>query len=160
MLVSNQARNKYATALHIAGGLAFACLERVSPVGIQTTGSDDYQVEPSLSKDQILQWLHHLRRYTMNQQSILGTRLSQLCGRLKNRTLIIVISDMHEPAALNALKIAAQLHDIAVIQLRDPGERELSGNWHFSRVGNRKPVENSSPMEVANGQIHPSLTKS
>jgi len=131
MLVSTQLRNKYATALHIAGGLAFACLERVSPVGIQTTGSDDYQVEPSLSKDQVLQWLHHLRRYTMNQHSILGTRLGQLCARLKNRTLIIVISDMHEPAALNSLKIAAQLHDIAVIQLRDPGERELSGTGYF-----------------------------
>ena len=135
MLVSNQARNKYATALHIAGGLAFACLERVSPVGIQTTGSDDYQVEPSLSKDQILQWLHHLRRYTMNQQSILGTRLSQLCGRLKNRTLIIVISDMHEPAALNALKIAAQLHDIAGDSIAGSRRTRTQRNWLFSRSG-------------------------
>ncbi len=131
MLVSSQSRCKYATGLHIAGGLAFACLERVSPVGLQTTGCNDYRVEPSLSKDQVMQWLHHLRRYTVTQETVLGRRLSELCARLKNRTLIIVISDLHEPAALNALKIAAQLHDLVVLQLRDPGERQISGTGFF-----------------------------
>lgn len=131
MLVSSQERSKYAIGLHIAGGLAFACLERVSPVGIQTTGSDDYRVEPSLSKDQIMQWLHQLRRYSISQESVLARRLNELCARLKNRTLIIVISDLHEPAALNALKVAAQLHDIVVLQLRDPGERKITGTGFF-----------------------------
>src|SRR3954447_15496085 len=34
MTVSSQKRSKYATAIHIAGGIAFACLDRVSPVGV------------------------------------------------------------------------------------------------------------------------------
>lgn len=131
MLVSSQKRSKYATGLHIAGGLALACLERVSPVGLQTTGSDDYRVEPSLSKDQIMQWLHHLRRYTLSQYTVMGRRLNELCARLKNRALIIVISDLHEPAALDSLKIAAQLHDVVVLQLRDPGERRIRGTGFF-----------------------------
>ena len=92
MIISSQKRSKYAVGLHIAGGLAFAALDRVSPVGLITTGSDEYRVEPSLSKDQIMQWLHQLRRYSMHQQSILSRRLNELCGRLKNRALIIVIS--------------------------------------------------------------------
>ncbi len=100
MIISSQQRTKYATGLHIAGGLAFACLDRVSPVGLLTTGSDEYRVEPSLSKDQVMQWLHHLRRYRMNQTTVVARRLIELCARLSNRTMIMVISDLHEPEAL------------------------------------------------------------
>lgn len=131
MLVSSQQRSKYATGLHIAGGIAFACLERVSPVGFLTTGSDEYRVEPSLSKGQIMQWLHHLRRYRVDQETVLARRLNELCARLKNRALIVVISDLHEPEAINALKVGAHLHDVVVLQLRDPGERRISGTGFF-----------------------------
>ena len=40
MMISSTAKSKYALALHIAGGLAFACLERVSPVGVLGVGED------------------------------------------------------------------------------------------------------------------------
>lgn len=131
MIVSSQKRSKYATGLHIAGGLAFACLDRVSPVGMLTTGSDEYRVEPSLSKDQIMQWLHQLRRYRMDQTTVISRRINELCARLTNRTMIMVISDLHEPEAINALKLAAQSHDVVVLQLRDPAERTLRGTGFF-----------------------------
>src|SRR5438477_5600083 len=38
MAISSQRRSKYALALHVAGGLAFACLDRVSPVGVVGLG--------------------------------------------------------------------------------------------------------------------------
>src|SRR5205823_6640666 len=41
MMVSSVQRSKYAVALHIAGGLAFACLNRVSPVGVVGLGGQD-----------------------------------------------------------------------------------------------------------------------
>jgi uncharacterized protein (DUF58 family) len=138
MIVSAHSRTKYATALHIAGGLAFACLDRVSPVGLITTGSDEYRIEPSLSKDQILQWLHHLRRFRLDQRTVLGKRLNHLCAQLKNRALLIVLSDLHESSALASLKRAAQQHDVVVMQLRDPGERRIDGRAFFVLASPRR----------------------
>lgn len=131
MVVSSVERSKYATALHIAGGLAFACLDRVSPVGIVTTGEDEFRIEPSLSKDQIMQWLHRLRRFRMDEKTRLSERLKNLSARLQNRALLIVLSDLHEPAAIPALKLAAQQHDCVVIQLRDPAEDDIRGTGFF-----------------------------
>ena len=131
MVVGAHHRTKYATALHIAGGLGLACLDRVSPVGLITTGSDEYRIEPSLSKDQIMQWLHHLRRFRIDQHTVLANRLNLLCAQLKNRALVIVLSDLHEPAAINALKLTSQQHDVVVLQLRDPGERDITGTGFF-----------------------------
>src|SRR5262245_28841602 len=49
MTVTSQARSKYAIAVQIAGGLAYACLERISPVGVVGVGGRDFRIEPSLS---------------------------------------------------------------------------------------------------------------
>jgi uncharacterized protein (DUF58 family) len=127
MLVSSQPRSKLSTGLQIAGGLAFAALDRVSPVGLLTTGEQFRQYHPSLAKSQILQWLHELRRHRTDQSGELAKRLNDLVARLGNRALLIVLSDLHEPAGLDALKLAAQRHDVIVLQLRDPAERELPG---------------------------------
>lgn len=128
MTVSSVKRSKYAVAVHVAGGLAFACLERVSPVGVVGVGGRDFRIEPSLSKDQIMQWLHRLRRFRYDEPTELGRRIAELAPTLTTRALVIVLSDLHDPDALPALKLLAQKHDCAVLQLMDPAERGLGGS--------------------------------
>ena len=127
MAVSSVLPSKYALAVHVAGGLALACLDRVSPVGVVGVGGRDLRVSPSLSKSQILQWLHRLRNYRFDEPTTLARRVAELSPSLKSRCLIIVFSDLHDESALPVLKQLAQAHDVVVLQFRDPGERGLRG---------------------------------
>jgi uncharacterized protein (DUF58 family) len=127
MTVSSVRRSKYAMAVHLAGGIALACLDRISPVGVVGVGSRDLRVQPSLSKHQILQWLHRLRRFRFDEGTELGRRITELSPSLTSRALIIVLSDMHDPHAIPALKLLAQQHDTVVLQLQDPAESSLRG---------------------------------
>lgn len=127
MTVGIARRSKYAVALHLAGGLALACLNRASPVGVLGVGGRELRVEPSLSRDRVLQWLHELRRFRYDEPTAVGPRVAELGPSLAERHLVLVLSDLHDPSAVPALKLLAQRHDCAVFQLQDPAERGLAG---------------------------------
>ena len=127
MMIGAAKRSKYETALYLAGGLALACLDRVSPVGVVGTGDSDLHVRPSLGRDQILQWLLKLRSFRFDEQTTLGRRLRELQPELVNRTLLIVLSDLHDQSAMPVIRQLNQQHEIVVMQLRDPAEDGISG---------------------------------
>lgn len=127
MVVSSTRISKYELALHIAGGVALACLDRTSPVGVIGTGEREVRIEPSLAKDQVLQWLYRLRRYAFHERTTLVRRIAELRSRLTGRALVIVLSDLHEPGAVQALAMLAQQHEVAVLQLQDPAECMVAG---------------------------------
>ena len=128
MVVSSVATSKYEQALHVAGGLAFACLDRMSPVGVLGAGERDVRIEPSLARDQVLQWLLRLRRHAFDEGTMLARRLAELRPTLKGRSLIIVCSDLHEPDAVHTVALLAQQHEVAVLQFQDPAEVTLRGS--------------------------------
>jgi uncharacterized protein (DUF58 family) len=131
MAVTSFKRSKYATAVQLAGGIAFACLDRISPVGVVGIGDRDLLVKPSLSKHQVMQWLLRLRKFRYDEATALGRRLAELAPSLTSRALVVVLSDLHDPRGLPALKRLAQAHDVAVLQLQDPAERGLRGAGLF-----------------------------
>lgn len=134
MTIATTKHSKYFWAVHIAGGLALACLDRVSPVGVLAVGERQLHMKPSLSKPQIMQWLAKLRRYRYNETTTLARRLTELLPSLGARALLIVISDLHDPAALGVLKYAGHAHDCVVLQTRDPAEDGVGGVG-FVRIG-------------------------
>ncbi len=127
MALSSTKVSKYQIATQIAGGLALASIDRVSPVGILGAGSRNLNVKPSLSRENILQWLHELRTYQFNESTRLGEKLLALNPSLGESSLIFVLSDLHDPSALPALKLLGHRHDLVVIPLRDPAEDALPG---------------------------------
>ncbi len=131
MATGSRTPTKYSTALHVAGGLAYACLDRVSPVGILGVGERSLRVEPSLSRQQVLQWLLKLRHFRYDEQTSLARRAGELAARLNSRTLVIAITDLHEDSAVQVLKLLGQRHDVIVLRMRDPAERQLRGAGIF-----------------------------
>ncbi len=127
MTVSSTARSKYETALFVAGGLALACLDRMSPVGVVTVGDRALRVRPSLSTSRVLEWMTRLRTFRYDERTTLGRRLREMAPGLAERTLFFVISDLHDPDALKPLKLLAERHDVVVIEFVDPAETGLAG---------------------------------
>ena len=127
MAVASGRRSKYAVAVHLAGGLALACLDRISPVGLVGVGGRELRIDPSLSADRVMQWLHLLRRFRYDEPTEISRRIADLAPSLTNRALVLVLSDLHDPEAVPALKLLAQKHDCAVFQLRDPAEQGVRG---------------------------------
>lgn len=166
MTIQSAKHSKYETAIFIAGGLALACLDRISPVGVLGVGESTLHVRPSLSRETVLGWLHRLRTYNCNEPTKLAGRVAQLAPQLAERTLLIVLSDLHEPESLPVLKSLAQRHDCVVLQFRDPAEQGLSGaGWLRAREAetgrtmvSRGGVKWSDPEAIASelqrGAIH------
>lgn len=123
MCVSSQRLSKYAWAVQIAGGLALAAVEHMNPVGIMAVGGRDLHQPPALSRGTILQWLHQLRHFHYGESTQLGKCVRELIPRVAQRCLFIVLSDLHDPDAIPAVKLMAQDHDCAVLHLQDPAER-------------------------------------
>ncbi|MCP5543390.1 MAG: DUF58 domain-containing protein [Akkermansiaceae bacterium] len=123
MRVGMCAPGKYAWAVRIAGGLALAAVEHMNPVGLMGVGESGLHHTPSLSRGSILQWLHQLRHEKSGGATALGRRVRELIPRVEQRCLFLVISDLHDPDAIPAIKLMAQDHDCAVIHLEDPAER-------------------------------------
>ncbi|MFK7741774.1 MAG: DUF58 domain-containing protein [Planctomycetota bacterium] len=157
MVVSSQTRSKYELALQVAGGLALACLDRTSPVGVLGCGTRDVHIKPSLAKDQVLQWLLRLRRYAYDERTELTRRIRELRPTLHSRSIIVILSDLHEPGAVHSAALLAQEHEVAVVQLQDPAELLLpaagfvraqeaeSGRGFVARAN--KPLVNQAKIE-------------
>jgi uncharacterized protein (DUF58 family) len=141
MTIASGRRSKYAAAMHIAGGLAFACLDRVSPVGVLAVGGPEYRFAPSLSQASILQWLHRFRRHRFDQPTAVGRRIAELAPMLSNRALVIVLSDLHDPQALAALKLLGQKHDCVLLHFVDPAEAGVAGAGFLRAVEAETGVE-------------------
>ncbi|MBK1825704.1 DUF58 domain-containing protein [Haloferula rosea] len=123
MRVGTCSPNKYAWAVRIAGGLALAAVEHMNPVGIMSVGDCGLHHTPSLSRGSIMQWLHQLRKGSSGGGTSLGRKVRELIPRVEQRCLFVVISDLHDPDGVAAIKRMAQDHDCMVLHLEDPAER-------------------------------------
>ncbi len=132
MVASSTRHSKYALAVHLAGGLAFACLDRISPVAVVGVGERELRFSPSLSRDRVMQWLLKLRKYETTERTMLAQRIKELAPLLTNRALVVVLSDLNEPEAIQPLKRLGQRHDVVAVHLQDPAEQGIRGAGFLS----------------------------
>ena len=131
MCVSSRPLSKYGWAVRIAAALALAAQARLTPVGLIACGERDLRIEPTLARNDVMQWAHRLRRHGFLEGTQLGRRTRELLCALKRRSLLLVLSDMHDEDAVPALRLVAQDHGCVVLHLRDPAELGVQGAGFF-----------------------------
>ncbi len=114
--------SKFEEACLIAGGIALAATDRVNPVGFAGLGSLGFHRPPSASRTQLLNSLNEIRALPPSPKTAIAQRIDALLPSLPAKSLLIALTDLHDPDAIPALRNAAQRHDLLVIQLTDPSE--------------------------------------
>ena len=124
MSTSSTPRSKHDLATWIASAVGLLALRRLSPVAVVGAGERRVPHRPSLSRSDLLQSLEPLRaRATAGGESTrLGEAVRAVAARAERASVILVLSDLHDPDAIPAIRRAAQRHDCAVIHLVDPAE--------------------------------------
>jgi uncharacterized protein (DUF58 family) len=131
MCVSSQTLSKYAWAVRIATGIALAAQARMTPVGLLGCGARELHVRPSLSRNLVMEWSHKLRQHNFLEHTSLGQRARELAPSLKRRTMLVVLSDLHDADAFTVLQVIGQKHDCIVLHLQDPAELNVKGAGLF-----------------------------
>jgi uncharacterized protein (DUF58 family) len=124
MAVSSCSLSKHDLAVWIAAAVGLVAQKRLSPCAVIGAGGRATRHEPSLLRSDLWQAIEPLRIADHSEATNLGTRLRDLVVRARRASLIIVLSDLHDPEALVSIRRAVQKHDVVVLQLRDPAERE------------------------------------
>jgi uncharacterized protein (DUF58 family) len=123
--------SKQYLATILAGGLGLAALHRFSPVGLIGCGARQLNFRPSLARNRVFQWLHELSHSGHDEPTRLAVRADQLLGMAKSTSLVVIVSDLHDPRALPAIKRLGHRHDCIVLHLEDPAERGRLGGGLF-----------------------------
>lgn len=129
MATSSTPLSKHDAAIWIASVLALVGLNRRSPVAIVAAGtgertqSAENSLHPTLSRGGLWRSIHALRAPGWSEHTALTPALKRIEALTKVSSAVIVVSDLHDPAALPALKRIAQRHDCLAAQLVDPAER-------------------------------------
>lgn len=123
MSVSSIALTKQDVAIWIASAIGLVGLRRLSPIAIVGGGERETRLEPSLSEGDLWRAMEPLRLQAHAESTQLGDRIRSLEPRLARSSILVVLSDLHDPNLSSSLRHAAQKHDVVVLHLEDPAER-------------------------------------
>jgi uncharacterized protein (DUF58 family) len=120
-------KTKAEVAAEISALLAFSAIKNHDRVGaILFTDRVEKFIPPRRGNTHVLRVIRELLYYRPEKQ---GTRIQQALEHLNlvvhKRAVVFLISDLLDYGFEQALKVANRRHDVVVIQIVDPREREL-----------------------------------
>ena len=124
MSVASIPFSKHDMAIWIASAIGLVAQCRLSPVAVVGGGQRETRLEPSLAQGDLWRAMEPLRMQGRAESTQLADRVRSLEPRLSRSSILVVISDLHDPDIAGSLKHAAQKHDVIVLHLEDPAERQ------------------------------------
>ena len=131
MAVASTALSKHDVAVWVAAAVGLLAQRRLSPVAILGAGERTTPLYPSLLSNDLWHALDPLRAHAFAEGTHLSRRLSDLGDRAARRSVFLIVSDLHDPGALGAVRHAAQKHECAVLHTIDPAEGGRLGAGFF-----------------------------
>lgn len=122
MSVASTPVSKHDMAVWIASAVGLIAQRHMSPVAVVGGGERETRFSASLLRSDLWQALEPLRAAAFKEGTHLAERVLDLDIRADRASVIIVLSDLHDPAMLPALRRAAQRHDVIALHLTDPAE--------------------------------------
>lgn len=110
--------SKYAVATLLAGGLAWTAIATGNPVSLMAS-NDRACPRPTTSTGELSKRLHMLRRFSTSNALPLGRALARMRESLSHRSLVLLLSDLHDECAAHEVKTIAVRHEVIAIQLLD-----------------------------------------
>lgn len=125
MSVSSIGLSKLDVATWIASALGLVAQRRFSPVSIVGAGSGGGARgrAASLSQHDLWRDVEGLRRKDFTMTAHLGRSLREVTQHADRASVVIAISDWHDPDAVGAMRRATQRHDCIALHTIDPSER-------------------------------------
>ncbi len=132
MAVSSTLLSKHDLGVWIASAIGLMSQRRLSPVALVGAGERSTRVVPSLLRNDLWRAIEPLRVGDLGEATLLGERLRALLARIDRASVLVVLSDLHDPEAIPALRHAGHAHDCMVVHLRDPVEAGRLGAGFFA----------------------------
>lgn len=131
MAVASTRLTKHDLAVWIAAAVGLVGQRRLSPVALVGGGERETRLNPSLIRSDLWQALEPLRTGSVTERTRLTERLSMLDVRADRASVVIVITDLHDPGVMPSLRHVAQKHDCIVVHLVDPAEAGRLGSGFY-----------------------------
>ena len=123
MSVSSGRLSKHDLAIWIASALGLVGQRRLSPVAVVGGGERETRLEPSLAQGDLWRAMEPLRTHARSESTKMADRIRSLEPRLTRSSILLVLSDLHDREIGASLRHAAQKHDVIVLHLEDPAEK-------------------------------------
>ena len=131
-MLLGQPRTRLKLAIEAAAALAYTVVQNKDKIGF-TAFSDRVHtfVEPRGGRNQFYRVLDEMLKLTPQGETRLGESLKEIALKLPKRSLLLVISDLHDfkETADAGFKISNALnHDVQILYVHDAGEFPSIGN--------------------------------
>jgi len=141
--------SKWAYACSLAGGLVYLLHRQRDASGLVVFAETVDRVLPARgSPTAVRESLEALEEFEPDGKTGVGTALRSLASRLKRRSMVIVLSDLHddpEDVAHGLRRLRFDRHDVTVLQILDDAEVDLPWRGLVEledmETGERLPVE-------------------
>lgn len=122
MAIASTSLTKHDMAVWIAAAVGLVGQRHMRPVAVVGGGERETRLTPSLRIHDLWHSLEPLRMGDVSEQTNLVESLDRLRTRIDRTSVVMVLTDLHEPGIADAFCRMSQKHDCIAVHLVDPAE--------------------------------------